>query len=87
VLALFLAGATPVMGSDEFEREPIDYSRATPNNCISRLQERLDAGLAKPVFEKETGYARWLLQELNVPQSSQTLVFSKTSMQRNRIAP
>jgi hypothetical protein len=33
------------------------------------------------------GYARWLLGELQVPESSQVLVFSKTSLQRNRIAP
>src|SRR5580765_5840515 len=81
VLALGLPAAA--IGSDEFEREPIHYSQARPDNRISRLQERIDAGQAKPVFEKHLGYARWLLGELRVPESSQMLVFSKTSMQRN----
>ena len=84
---LSLALASPLAASDEFEREPINYSNAKPDNRVSRLQERIDAGLVKPVFEKETGYARWLLGELQVPLSSQVLVFSKTSLQRNRIAP
>ena len=30
--------------ADEFEREPILYSESAPDNCISRLQQRLDAG-------------------------------------------
>jgi hypothetical protein len=85
VLSLAVAGAAS--GSDDFEREPISYSRSKPDNRISRLQERIDAGLAKPIFDKYFGYARWLLGELQVPESSQVLVFSKTSLQRNRIAP
>src|SRR6516225_3363657 len=84
---LSLALASPLAASDEFEREPINYSNAKPDNRVSRLQERIDAGLAKPAFEKETGYARWLLGELQVPLSSQVLVFSKTSLQRHRIGP
>jgi hypothetical protein len=79
--------AIPALGSDDFERDPIAYSRTSPDNCVTRLQERIDAGLSRPVFEKDRGYARWLLGELHVPQSSQVLVFSKTSLQRNRIAP
>jgi hypothetical protein len=86
-LVLSLALAATALGSDDFEREPISYSKARPDNRISRLQERIDAGLATPLFEKHLGYARWLLGELQVPESSQVLVFSKTSMQRNRIAP
>jgi hypothetical protein len=86
-LGICITITSPVAGSDDFEREPIGYSRATPDNCISRLQQRIDAGACKPVFEPERGYARWLLDALKVPQSSQVLVFSKTSLQRNRIAP
>jgi len=85
VLSLALAGAAAA--SDDFEREPINYSRAKPENRVSRLQERIDAGLVKPEFDRETGYARWLLGELEVPLSSQVLVFSKTSLQRHRIGP
>ena len=84
---LSLALACAAAASDDFEREPINYSRAKPENRVSRLQERIDAGLVKPEFDRETGYARWLLGELEVPLSSQVLVFSKTSLQRHRIGP
>ncbi len=73
--------------ADEFEREPIRYSSAAPANRVSRLQQRLDSGKAKLTYDKQTGYLRSLLAELDVPVSSQMLVFSKTSLQRQRIAP
>jgi hypothetical protein len=86
-MAVCLAATVHAAASDDFEREPILYRQTQPDNCVSRLQERIDAGLVKPVFDERTGYARWLIGALGVPQSSQMLVFSKTSMQRNRIAP
>jgi len=73
--------------ADEFDREPIRYSTAPANNAVSRLQERLDSGAAALKFENDHGYLRSFLQALDVPASSQMLVFSKTSMQRERITP
>src|SRR6478609_9152712 len=84
-LVLSLALAAPANGSDEFEKEPIRYSQARPDNRVSRLQERIDRGQLRPVFAKSMGYLPWLLEALEVPRSSQVLVFSKTSLQRNRI--
>lgn len=86
-LALVLGLAARAVGSDDFEKAPIHYSQARPDNVVSRLQQRIDSGAARPVFEPRLGHARWLLRELHVPESSQVLVFSKTSLQRHRIAP
>jgi len=80
-------GARPASGADDFQRPPIDYATAPASNAVSRLQERLDAGQAHLVYEKHFGYLRSVLRELRVPESSQMLVFSKTSLQRQRIAP
>lgn len=82
-LAATVASAQP----DNFEAAPIEYSKSTPDNVVSRLQKRLDAGDAALKFEDHFGYLRGLLQELDVPTSSQTLVFSKTSLQRQKISP
>jgi hypothetical protein len=71
----------------DLDREPINYSTAEPHNAIERLQERLDDGRTKLTYEEGTGYLRSVLRELNVPLSSQMLVFSKTSLQRQRINP
>jgi hypothetical protein len=82
-------GALPAWAApgQDIEREPISYSTATPRNAVSRLQERLAIGEAKLEYESEHGYLRSLLRELAVPESSQVLVFSKTSLQRERISP
>jgi hypothetical protein len=77
-----------VRAADEYENEPIRYSRSTPVNRVSRLQERLDGGAAQLKFDAERfGYLPSLLAALEVETDSQTLVFSKTSKQRHRISP
>lgn len=73
--------------ADDFEGEPIHYSTAPTDNPVSRLEARLARGEATLEYEDHFGYLRSLLRELNVPESSQMLVFSKTSLQRHRIAP
>lgn len=77
----------PLARGDDFDRPPINYSAATPDDVVSRLQKRLDAGGAKLAFTDAHGYLPAVLKALDVPPSSQMLVFSKTSMQRDRIAP
>ncbi len=51
------------------------------------LQARLDNGETKLTFDDRVGYLKAVLHELGVSESSQMLVFSKTSLQRHRIAP
>jgi hypothetical protein len=74
-------------GDDEFERPPISYTAAVPDNPVERLQKRLDAGQARLVHDGRGGYLRAVLEALDVPVSSQTLVFSKTSLQQRIISP
>ncbi len=81
-----LAGEGRV-GAQDFEREPINYLTAFTDNPVSRLEVRLEQGVARLEHDEQRGYLNSLLKELDVPVSSQTLVFSKTSLQRNRIAP
>lgn len=84
---LALAGRT-AHAEDEYERAPIRYGASTPNNPIATLQERLDQGLQHLDFDANGfGYLKSVLKALDIPVSSQTLVFSRTSLQRNRIAP
>jgi hypothetical protein len=82
-----LGGVVPAATADDLDRPPINYTNSPPQNAVSRLQQRLDAGQAKLTFDKRRGYLRSVLQELNVPAASQVLVFSKTSLQRQRISP
>src|SRR4051794_5027464 len=81
--------AVPAIGraDDDFERSPINYSKATPDNPIARLQAQLNVGKAKMAYHQDHGYLPALLKALQISESSQTLVFSKTSLQRSRISP
>jgi hypothetical protein len=81
-----LAAAAPAAGAD-IELPPINYSQSAADNPVSRLQQRLDAGRVRLEYEPTFGHLRSLLRELRVPVSSQMLVFSKTSFQRQRISP
>jgi hypothetical protein len=88
LLAVLLGFAWCVTAqADEFERAPINYSKAQPDNAVSQLQERISSGGAKLEYEDHFGYLRSVLRELDVPESSQMLVFSKTSLQSRRIWP
>lgn len=92
---LFMAGLAvlslttprPAIAEDDFERPPIDYSASAPDNAVERLQRRLDAETATLDHDGTTGYLESVLDALRVPVSSQTLVFSKTSLQQQRIRP
>jgi hypothetical protein len=86
ILLLAAVSAPAVRGAD-IDLEPIRYSQSAADNAVSRLQQRIDAGQVRLAYEPTFGYLRSLLRELRVPESSQMLVFSKTSFQRHRITP
>jgi hypothetical protein len=86
-----VASAWALFGSglvaDEYDGPPIHYASAEPKNAVSDLQARLDDGSLKLEYEDHFGYLRSVLTALDVPESSQMLVFSKTSLQSRRIWP
>lgn len=82
-MSLVCGGAS----GQDFEREPINYVTASEDNPVSQLQARLNSGETKLTFDDRVGYLKAVLHELGVSESSQMLVFSKTSLQRHRIAP
>ncbi|MDM4014909.1 hypothetical protein [Roseiconus lacunae] len=70
-----------------YEREPIDYLNAKVNDRVAQLESRLQSGDVKLNYDPQYGYLKSLLKELEVPLSSQSLVFSKTSLQLSKISP
>jgi hypothetical protein len=63
----------------------IGYSSLARNNRVARLQQRLDRGEVKLEFKGARGYLDSLLPALGIDASSQVLVYSKTSLQFQRI--
>ncbi len=84
VPAITVAVALPF---DDIDDEPIRYSSSRPDNAVSRLQGQMDRGEVKLKRDPVAGYLPAVLKALNVPVSSQTLVWSKTSLQRDWISP
>ncbi len=71
-----------------YEEAPIRYSATKPvDNDIARLQSKLDSGEVQLRFDPQFGYLPNLLEKLQIAAESQSLVFSKTSLQNDKIGP
>jgi hypothetical protein len=84
VIVLALAS---LAGAADLDDPPIRYSTAKADNAVTRLEVKLKAKTVSPKPDDEFGYLTAVLKALDVPKSSQVLVFSKTSLQRSRIGP
>lgn len=65
----------------------IQYDSAPVSDRAAALQQKLRAAADKPAFGDAHGYLEGVLKALDLPVSSQVLVFSKTSFQAPRISP
>ena len=82
-----LAGGLSSSWMVPIDHEAIQYTKGPINDPVARLQAQLDSGAVRLQYEDEFGYLRSVLKALDVPFSSQVLVFSKTSFQASKIAP
>lgn len=85
-VALLIAAGARLRAFD-YDQPPIEYSASVPEDAVSHLVRDLDAGRVRLDYDRRFGYLPAVLQALAVPASSQVLVFSKTSLQRDRISP
>ena len=65
----------------------IAYATLPTNDAVRRLAQDIEAGSRRLNFEPPHGYLRSLLRALDIGESSQLVVFSKTSMQAQTISP
>ena len=66
---------------------PINYFAESTDDAIARLQQRLDEQALSFENRRDSGYLCDVLRALEVPVESQTLVFSKTSLNQPLIKP
>ncbi|MCC7231016.1 MAG: hypothetical protein IT203_11535, partial [Fimbriimonadaceae bacterium] len=76
-----LAGCIGIFGVAGF------VTSEPPTDAIANLQKELGAGAVTLPFEPKCGYLKAILKQLDVPESSQVLVFAKTSLQSRFISP
>ena len=79
--------ASTLQADDDFEHPPISYQESPSRDPVARLLERIQSGDESLVPDSNGNYLKSLLHALNVPETSQCLVFSKTSMQILHIGP
>jgi hypothetical protein len=65
----------------------IAYTSGRVDDPIAHLNAQLDQGTASLAYEPARGYLRSVLELLRIPLESQSLVFSQTSAQFERISP
>jgi hypothetical protein len=70
-----------------FSDEPINYRTHEVTDPVAKLQKLLDRGDVKLNYEPTHGYLKSVLDRLQIPVDTQTLVFSKTSFQYKKISP
>lgn len=87
LLAVFCLRGPLLAQIFDFDLPPIAYATTPASDPVARLAARLDAGEVKLAFDGESGYLAALLKALEIAPSSQVLVFSKTSFQRDLITP
>jgi hypothetical protein len=87
--AVLVAAGVTAQRRDAFvasrDHAAIRYSSAPTADAVAALNARLAKGAASLQFDPVSGYLRSVLQALDVPVESQTLVFSQTSFQGPRI--
>lgn len=75
------------LAAADLDAAPIRYATADADNAVTKLQAGLKAKTTTLKADDEFGYLKAVLRAFDVPESSQVLVFSKTSLQRSRIGP
>jgi len=90
VLIFAIAGITVpqsrAQDAETYEFPPLNYSKSKPHDAVTRLQAELVSGQVK-LEGTDREVVQSLLHALHVPVSSQMLVFSKTSFQKDIISP
>ena len=73
--------------SASFRHPAIEYGTRPRTDRVALLNARLRTGEATLAFDRRRGFLPAVLDALDVPVESQTLVFSKTSLQSDFIGP
>lgn len=86
-LALASGSLSAQVSFNDYDQPPHNYYDGEPQDPASVLKRQIASGEKQPDLSSQIDYFRWLIQELSVPAESQTVVFSKTGLQRKVVSP
>ena len=84
---VFATAVTAKAQRFDYEEEPNNYWTAPLTDSCTALDQALESKKISLPLTDAKAMAAQVLKELHIPAESQVLVFSKTSMQRDRISP
>jgi len=90
MLLLTLAGCGAALsqsGYHDIDQPPHNYRQRTPQDRFTRLKDAFESGQIALDRGSEKGFLLSVLKTLEIPASSQMLVFSTTSLQLSLISP
>ncbi len=70
-----------------YGQQPVDYFGPHVNDAVQRLQKRIDREQVTLSTELKRGYLTSVLDQLELSQASQMLVFSKTALNPKLVSP
>ncbi len=82
-----LAAAPALHAENEYENPPISYSLSDPHDAAQALEKAQTEGKVKIDRSDDWAVLHGLLKQFHIPESSQVMVFSKTSKQNDRNSP
>lgn len=85
VTSLLLVGASVQAGQDFFELPPIKYSETASQDAVVKMAAEIKSGDWVIGNVDGKAFLKAVLKKLNIPEESQVLVFSKTSLQNSLI--
>lgn len=85
--AILTATSPPAFAEEMWELPPILYSKTQTTDPIAQLSSAIERGETHLPDGSENDVLRFLLDLLKIPESSQILVYSKTSAQNYYISP
>jgi hypothetical protein len=87
VLLIACSGVFAQVNRDFWDRAPIRYSETASKDSLTELAKLLESDDSPVVEGGNLGALEYVLKYLEIPEESQVLVFSKTSLQNDWISP
>ncbi len=87
LVLLTLAPLSAQVAFNDYQLPPHEYYEGDSQDPVSLLVRRIEAGEKTPDFSSQRAFVDWLLAELEIPAASQTMVFSRTGLQRQVVSP
>jgi len=86
-LALFARSLPGQVSFNDYQLPPHEYYEGDSRDPVSILVRQIEAGEKSPDLSSARAFADWLLKELRISPTSQTVVFSRTGLQRKVVSP